>query len=105
MKVVINKRHGGFRLSEAAIIRYAELAGLKLNNKGSHFTKENGETFFDFSINRTDSNLVTVIEELGEAANGYYARLSVVEVPDDVKWHIAEYDGSEWVAEDHRTWE
>jgi len=26
-------------------------------------------------------------------------------VPDDVKWHIAEFDGWEWVAEDHRTWE
>jgi len=24
-------------------------------------------------------------------------------VPDDVKWHIHEYDGLEHVAEDHRT--
>jgi len=27
-----------------------------------------------------------------------------VEIPDDVKWHIHEYDGLEHVAEDHRTW-
>jgi hypothetical protein len=27
-----------------------------------------------------------------------------VEIPGDVSWHIGEYDGVEWVAEDHRTW-
>lgn len=26
------------------------------------------------------------------------------EVPDDVQWQIEEYDGREWVAETHRTW-
>jgi hypothetical protein len=30
MKVVINNKHGGFRLSDEAIIRYAELKGLKV---------------------------------------------------------------------------
>jgi hypothetical protein len=27
-----------------------------------------------------------------------------VDIPDDVKWEIEEYDGNEWVAEVHRTW-
>jgi hypothetical protein len=44
------------------------------------------------------------VEELGEAANGSYARLKVVEIPDDVEWTIKEYDGDEWIAEKHRTW-
>ena len=30
MKVVINSKHGGFRLSDEAILRYAELKGLKV---------------------------------------------------------------------------
>jgi hypothetical protein len=31
--------------------------------------------------------------------------LLIVEVPADVDWYIEEYDGLEWVAEKHRTWE
>ena len=37
-------------------------------------------------------------------ANGNHANLKIVEIPGDVKWHVEEYDGNEWVAEDHRTW-
>jgi hypothetical protein len=33
------------------------------------------------------------------------AELKVVESPDDVEWEIEEYDGIEWIAEVHRTWE
>jgi len=54
---------------------------------------------------RTDPILVNVVEELGEMANGPHAELKIVDVPDDVEWEIAEYDGIEWVAEKHRTWE
>jgi hypothetical protein len=46
-----------------------------------------------------------VVLELGEAANGRCAELKVVEIPDDVEWQIEEYDGLEWVAEKHRTWD
>jgi hypothetical protein len=44
------------------------------------------------------------VEELGDRADGWASELVVVEVPDNVKWHIEEYDGSEHIAEDHRTW-
>ncbi len=53
---------------------------------------------------RNDPDLITVIEELGEAANGKCADLKIVDIPDDVKFDIEEYDGSEHVAEQHRTW-
>jgi hypothetical protein len=45
-----------------------------------------------------------VIEEMGKAANSWAADISIVEIPDDVQWHIHEYDGLEHVAENHRTW-
>ena len=48
--------------------------------------------------------LVECVESLGEMANGRFAELKVVVVPDDVEFEIEEYDGREWVAERHRTW-
>ena len=55
-------------------------------------------------MKRDDPLLVQVVEELGDAANGQYARLRVVEIPADVEWTIEEYDGYEHIAEEHRTW-
>ena len=127
MKIVINTKHGGFGLSHAAIMRYAELSGFTLYHETRHgFTEyykipveeyrklvnQNPNAralfepleFYDRRISRTDPVLIQVVEELGDAANGDHARLKVVEVPDDVQWQIEEYNGSEWVAEKHRTW-
>ena len=54
--------------------------------------------------NRAHPLVVRAVEELGEAANGDFAELEVVEIPDGIEWEIDEYDGSERVAERHRTW-
>jgi hypothetical protein len=93
MKVVINTCFGGFGLSDTAIERYCELDGCSPLN------------FWAGSLERNDPNLVRVVQELGVMADNCYSELKVVEVPDDVKWHIYEYDGLEHVAEDHRTWD
>lgn len=93
MKVVINVCHGGFSLSKAARTYIA--------NK---YNKVIDEYIGNEMSDRTDPALIDVVETLGKDANGTYADLKIVEVPDDVKWHIAEYDGDEWVAEDHRKW-
>lgn len=53
---------------------------------------------------RDDPNLVKVVEELGEKADGRCAHLKIVEIPDGVDWIIEEYDGMEHIAEVHRTW-
>ena len=111
MKVVINKCHGGFGLSTEAIIRYAEIKGIKLYEYEPNVfifadDDESGEKvyFFEWNIDRKDSALVQVVEELGYKANTRHSELKVVEIPDNVDWDIGEYDGTEWVAEKHRTW-
>lgn len=92
-KIVISDRHGGFGLSDEAMQLYKILTGIAPQ-----------ANFYDHEIPRDSSQLVQIVEQLGERANGKYSRLKVVEVPVGVEWHISEYDGSEWVAENHRTW-
>lgn len=60
--------------------------------------------FQSCDLERDDPDLVAVVEELNGKASGRFAKLEVVDVPDDAQWEIAEYDGLEHVAEVHRTW-
>lgn len=108
MKIVINDCFGGFSLSPVATELYAENKGIKLTKKNdawgvSHYTE--GDRYWSGrDVDRDDPILIKVIEKLGEGANGSFAALKIVEIPDDVDWQIEEYDGREWVAEKHRTW-
>lgn len=115
-KVVINRCFGGFGLSDSAVERYAELKGIKLVKiieersfgGGSWYIdgiEDDDHYFSSYSIeDRDDPILVQVVEEMGEQSWGWASELVVVTIPDDVKWHISEYDGLEHVAENHRTW-
>ena len=114
-KVVINTCYGGFGLSDEAVELYAKIKGINLGPRipstigDSHWyidgIHEDDNYFSSYSIEgRTDPALIQVVESLGERANGWVAELRVVEIPDDVEWYIEEYDGTEWVAEKHRTW-
>ena len=61
------------------------------------------ETWIDG--NRTHPLLIQVVEELGvDEASGPHASLAIVEIPEGTDYSIEEYDGSEHVAEVHRTW-
>jgi hypothetical protein len=91
-RIVINTVHGGFGLSEPAREIYKERRGI-------------ADPVYDSNIARDDPVLVAIVRELGKSANGKYADLKIVEVPYGVDWTIEEYDGVEWVAEKHRTWE
>lgn len=63
-------------------------------------------TSFSFGYDRTDPDLVAVVEELGPEVNGSPStELHVIEIPDDVEWEITDYDGWEQVEEKHRVWE
>jgi len=65
---------------------------------------EKGSYFSDRNIERNDPALVQVVTELGDAANGDYAKLGIVEIPDGISYEISDYDGLETVEESHRSW-
>ena len=129
MKIVVNRCYGGFGLSHEAMLRYLVLKGHtpywevdeltkkyfggdpSLNKGVVHYgtqpdfmSEGNPGYLYDSDIVRNDLILVRVVEEMGDAANGQHAELAVVEIPDGVVWEIEEYDGREWIAEEHRTW-
>lgn len=128
MKIVINTCWGGFGLSELAVERYIEMKGLRLycdRNRKSYYHvpveeykkalaedeknnrgyPSNKLAWSQSEIKRDDDVLIKVIEELQEKANGEYSKLKIVEIPDNVKYVIEEYDGCERIAEVHRTWQ
>lgn len=114
-KVVVNRCYGGFGLSHDAIIRYGQLANLNLlhvQDQGSFWVnyyyidgiKDDKHIFLTSELERDDPLLVQVVHELGGVANGEYAELEIVDIPDNIEWFITEYDGIETVREAHRTW-
>lgn len=60
--------------------------------------------WYDGNLERTDEDMISVIEELGDEASGRYGHVAIVEVPDDVDWEIDDYDGWESIHEKHRSW-
>ena len=104
-KIVINRCFGGFGLGELAMMDIADRKGWTLVQKGrSNYFKSPEGDISDYDIPRDDPDLVATVEMMGEHSWGPYAELLVVEIPDDVKWVIEEYDGREWIAERHRVW-
>lgn len=105
-RIVINGRFGWFGLSDNA---HFNLGSLKRD--GSSTLSSAWElpmhlrdlSELDF---RSHPDLLAVVDNLGRDADGRSAYLYVVEVPiefdDDI--HIAEYDGREHIAQNHRRW-
>ncbi|MHA1685279.1 MAG: hypothetical protein ACTSYD_02600 [Candidatus Heimdallarchaeaceae archaeon] len=135
IKIAINKCYGGFRLSQKAVKWLYEhgdkhitkvpkkdfikdddplllmksekefldwLAVPLIKEKGKEYVLLDQHTVYK---HRACPLLIRCIEELGEEANSKFSKLKIIEVPAAVEWEIQEYDGVEWVAEKHRTWE
>lgn len=82
-----------------SFIRYSTI------DLGEKIEKIPDENFWYYGVlERTDEDLTSVIEELGDEASGAYSSVVVVEIPDDVDWEIDDYDGMESVHEKHRVW-
>jgi len=90
--IVINRCYGGFGLSQAAKELLAQRKNVSV------------EEFYVYDIKRDDKDLVAVVRELGAEANDSHSELVIVEIPENVKWYIDEYDGIEVVHEFHRSW-
>jgi len=89
-KIVINDCYGGFGLSKKALEKLALI--------------KNKPDISENTIDRDDSDLVSVVEAMDEESWTRYSKLKIVEIPEGVEWQIEEYDGLEWIAEKHRTW-
>lgn len=114
MKVVINSRVGGFRLSTRALGEYYKRKGIKFTSQLSKHPSEpplfisydDNKYLLESDISRSDPILIKVVEELGEKAASEFTTLKIVDIPDGVEYIVcAADDGTEWVAEKHRTWE
>lgn len=97
-KVVYNNCYGGFSLSIAALQRLADLGF----QPAIDFFK--GEEYFDYRlIPRHSPLLISVVEELGSAANGLCALLKIDELYGSI-YKIEDYDGKEEVIEAGSDW-
>ena len=121
MKIIINTCFGGFDLSDAAFEAFIQ-AGAKaitsddLDEFGELHQGQDADVIADFHEGkmhyflcderraRADARLVAAVERLGAKANGFLAKLKVVEIPDSITFDIVDYDGKEHIAEKHQTW-
>ena len=88
-KIAINTIYGGFALSEAAESRYKALTG----------------NYIDlYNIQRDDTVLIQVLEELGKSAVAGHSNIRIVEVPVGTNWAILDFDGLEIVVDEDRVW-
>ena len=107
MKIVINRCFGGFGLSSRAHALIAKRKGWQHacdDWDKDYWYSSPGKAVYESYLKRDDSDLVAVVEELGIDADGRYAELKIVDVPDGVDWYISEYDGLEEIHERHRSW-
>lgn len=115
--IVINGNYGGFGLSRAAELAYLDRTGTVytlVDREDRASTIQQGQRIMINgrywssqaieAIERDDPVLVSVVREMGPAANGEHADLAIVQIPANIEWQIQEYDGREWVAEKHRIW-
>jgi hypothetical protein len=77
---------------------------MSTNDRMAHNKLRSEQTVDRYDIERNDPALVQTVQELGEKADGDYAKLTIVEIPDDIEWTVEEYDGMEHISEVHRRW-
>lgn len=111
VKVVYNGCYGGFNLSHEAVLRLAELKDVEVYPqslmmdtyiywleplvKGEE--RHNGPSFSVDNLSRHDKDLVAVVEEMGEKANGFCSKLKIEALDKGTLYRIDEYDGYESV--------
>lgn len=125
MKIVINNCFGGFGISDEGFELYLKKKGVKFYKEegflgSSYYTvppekyhrlsekwsKEDGDYrrinsknwYLSYrDIERTDPILIEVIKELKNKASENFAKLEIIEIPDNQEYEINDYDGLETV--------
>lgn len=119
MKVAINRCFGGFSLSDEGFEALLERKGIvfeRIKNEskfaGNSYYRaghagedEHYLSPYDFTMDRNDYDLIAVLEAMGSRAWGFASEIAIIHIPDDIEWHISEYDGLEHIAENHRIWQ
>ena len=113
MKIVVNKCFGGFSISRKAVKFMAERGNEQakaeldeiLSGENNSYNSYYGcSQKYNFEYDRADPYLIKAVETLGCEANGSFAELKVVEIPDGIEWEIDDYNGMETIHEKRRTW-
>lgn len=100
-KVVYNACYGGFSLSLEAEKEYLRRKGFTEFTVDTRYGRgyvdkvEGWVNYYSRDIERDDPDLVAVVEDMGDKANGEYAKLRVAEIPEGTAYRIDEYDGFE----------
>lgn len=109
-KVAYNACFGGFGLSDDALEALLDRKGIAWDKSegsgsmGSHYKRKDADDdsgyllCYNLTEDRTDPDLIAVIEALGDKANGMCAKLRIEELPEGAQYRIDEYDGNETVA-------
>ena len=79
VRLVTNDRVGGYSLSEAAAREIARRKGLMLREEAGHLFVGEGYDRLEQVLSREDPDLLAVVEDMGDAASGWGARLKVGE--------------------------
>lgn len=102
MKIVLNGCYGGFGLSNDAVREILKRKNVSFYEKVSQYngiefyeTDTDNYIYLEGDIDRTDPDLVAVVEKLGEKANGRASRLYIKYIPPGTAYLIDEYDGRE----------
>lgn len=72
-----------------------DFAVMSMDERIAYNQAYSAQTWYDRDVDRHDPALVQVVEELGDKANGMFAKLAIVEVSGP--YRIDEYDGFESV--------
>ena len=102
-KILIHCAYGSFWLKDEYLEEINKLQPYTVNSDGtrSQITFKNSD-----DVPRDNPGLIKVFEKYGSCICMHACAddLKIVEIPDDVKWEIEDYDGDEWVSEVHRRW-
>jgi hypothetical protein len=104
----LHKFSGRSKLEKHEHEQWRKIEGYEFREGSSDILYKNGKVYMlkdeDAPETRSHPDLVDVVEKLKADADGDYARLEIVDIPEEIPWELSEYDGIESAEETHRSW-